>query len=324
MKKQPNKNKKNIIDIFNSFMTHCAARLNILLPLVLFTDKLHFLKSNPYTRLMRLDNLSGFWLFLLPAVIAITLGAESLGRPLYIIFIIIAGGLSARSAGCIVNDILDKKFDQKVKRTKKRPIASGELNKIQAAMTCAICMVIAFTALISLPAISIKLGFLTLILILVYPLAKRYFQAPQFFLGLVANMGVFIAWFGVNNQFSLVPLFIYFASIFWTIGYDTIYAIQDKEYDKKLGIGSTALLFGENNAEFVWRVYKLYLAVYFVLGFYLHLNILFFALLLLAAYHSYWQVKTLDDKDPQNCLLRFKSNVVHGMLILFAAVIGMI
>lgn len=323
MKKQP-KNKSNFVDIFNIFFTQLAARLNVLLPFVLFTDRIPYLQKNAYTRLMRLDNLTGFWLFLIPALVAITLGAESLGRPFYIIFIITIGGLSARSAGCIVNDIMDKKFDAEVKRTRKRPLASGELNKVQAIMTCAICTVIAFTALISLPAISVKLGILTLILIVVYPLAKRYFQAPQFFLGLVANMGVFIAWFGVNNEFSLVPLFIYFASIFWTIGYDTIYAIQDKEYDKKLGISSTALLFNENSAEFVWRVYKLYLAVYLVLGFYLHLNLVFFALLFVASYHSFWQVKTLNERSPPNCLMRFRSNVLHGLLILLAAVLGII
>ena len=245
-------------------MMQCVACLNCLLPILLFTNKIKYITKNPYARLMRLDKLTGFWLALIPAFISILLGAKTIAHPIYIVFIFIIGALSARSAGCIINDIIDKKFDQKVERTKLRPLASGELNKLQAIVMCLILGMIAFAALIALPATSIKIGLFSLLLIIVYPLAKRYMRAPQLMLGLVMNLGVFIAWFAVSDHFSLVPVFVYVASIFWTIGYDTIYAIQDKKYDKKLDINSTALLFGDSQADFVWRVYKFYLMLYFV------------------------------------------------------------
>lgn len=326
MKKQLNKlnnNKNNLFELFSTFMLYWVAKLNLALPFLLFTEKLQLIKKNPYLRLMRLDKLTGFWLVLIPALIAIALGAQNLVRPIYTITILVIGALCFRGAGCVINDILDHKFDSEVKRTKTRPLASGELNKMQAILLFAILCTISLAALLALPITSIKLGVLTLFLVVIYPMAKRYLRAPQFFLGMVINLGVFIAWFGVNNNFSLVPLFIYFASLFWTIGYDTIYAIQDKEYDKKLGLHSTALLFNESNASFVWKVYKFYLSLYLVLGFYMHLNILFFVLLIVAYYHAYWQVKTLDENDPKNCLLCFKSNVVQGFILLLAVLVGL-
>ncbi len=292
------------------------------LPLLLFTKDIELIRKNPYLRLMRLDKLAGVWLVLLPAMWSISLGAEHWLHGLYFIVIFTVASILIRGAGCIINDLFDQKFDRNVERTKDRPLAANELTKTKALLFLATLLVACFAILLMLPIKAIKLGIIAILLITIYPLTKRFMRAPQLFLGVTFNIGVLIGWFAVSNALGMVPLFLYVASIFWTIGYDTIYALQDKVYDERLGISSTALLFKEKSAKFVWKVYKIYILLLLILGIYLHMNILFYIFMALAAYHLYWQTSTLEDKNNADCLYKFQSNVVQGMLVLLAILVG--
>ncbi len=324
MKKQQN-NKIAIITKIHSVLTAIIEKLHILLPFLLFTQYIGFIKKNPYLRLVRLDKLAGVWLVLLPALWSIVLGASHWVIAVYFSIIFTIASILIRGAGCIINDIFDQKFDAKVERTKTRPLASDELNKTQALVLLSIILIACFAILLTLPVPAIKVGIIAILLIAVYPLTKRFMRAPQLFLGITFNIGVLIGWFAVGNvTIGIAPIFLYIASIFWTIGYDTIYAMQDRVYDEKLGISSTALLFKENSKKFTWKIYRMYALLLFILGIYMHLNIFFFIIMSLAAYHSYWQVRTLDDKNPADCLFKFQSNVINGLLVFVALLLGIL
>ena len=209
----------------------------------------------PYAVLMRLDRPIGWWLLLLPGWWGIMLGANGVTGMynadwrLMILFLI--GAIIMRGAGCIINDLWDRDLDQQVERTKMRPLASGQISMLNAIMFLFFMLFTAFIILLQTSAITIFLGVLSLFFVATYPLMKRITWWPQAFLGLTFNFGALMGWGAATHHLGWEPFVLYAAGFFWTLGYDTVYAHQDKEDDQIVGIKSTAILFGERSKFWV-------------------------------------------------------------------------
>ncbi|HQX26334.1 MAG TPA: 4-hydroxybenzoate octaprenyltransferase [Alphaproteobacteria bacterium] len=266
----------------------------------------------PYAALARLDRPIGIWLLLLPGWWAILLASNKPTRmdgevwEFLVLFGI--GAVVMRAAGCVVNDLWDRDLDRKVARTSLRPLASGEVTVRQAAVFLALLLCIGLVILLQFNALTIFLGVLSLPLIAIYPLMKRFTWWPQLFLGFTFNFGALMGWSAVTGSVDLPALLLYSGGIFWTLGYDTIYAHQDKEDDALAGIKSTALLFGEKSRGYV--------AAFFCIA-----CILLFAacqslFLIPAALHLAWQLYAWKPDDAESSLRIFKSNRDFGILVL--------
>jgi 4-hydroxybenzoate polyprenyltransferase len=200
---------------------------------------------HPFIYLARLDRPIGWWLLLLPGWWSIILGAPSLGIMLWIMILFLIGAIVTRAAGCIINDMWDRRLDQLIVRTSARPLAAGTISMTKAALFLLALGLVGLFVLIQLPQLAIYVGLAVTPLVVIYPLAKRVTWFPQFVLGLTFSWGVLLGWVAVAE--SLPPFsitFIYLGSVFWVFGYDTIYAIQDMEDDRTVGIKSSALAFG--------------------------------------------------------------------------------
>ncbi|HRQ61807.1 MAG TPA: 4-hydroxybenzoate octaprenyltransferase, partial [Alphaproteobacteria bacterium] len=213
----------------------------------------------PYMDLARLDRPIGWFLLLIPGWWAIALaggGFAGMGFwDYYVAFLFLIGAIVMRAAGCAVNDIWDRNFDAQVERTRSRPLADGTLTVPQAIVFTGALLLIGFAILIQLGGTAIVLGFLSLPLIFVYPLMKRITFWPQAFLGITFNMGALIGWAAITGFVEFSAMLLYLAGLFWTLGYDTIYAHQDKEDDALAGIKSTALLLGDQSKLFIGGFY---------------------------------------------------------------------
>ena len=272
--------------------------------------------------LMRLDRPIGTWLLLLPGWWAIALSSGGLLRmnreDIYLLILFGVGAVVMRGAGCIVNDLWDRDFDRAVARTKLRPLASGAVTVKQALAFLVVLLLIGFFILIQMPLVAILLGIMTLPLIVSYPLMKRVTWWPQFFLGITFNAGALIGWAAVTGAVSLPALFLYLGGILWTLGYDTIYAHQDKNDDALIGVKSTARRLGAASRRWVAGFYAggfILMAVAYLLA-----DVgLSGGLLLAGAAHLAWQVRSWDMNDPASSLLIFKSNRDFGLLMLLAA-----
>lgn len=225
-----------------------------------------------------------------------------------------------RSAGCVYNDIIDKDLDSKVRRTARRPLASGELSIREAYGFLFLLLISSALILFSLPQRVILIGFIALGLVLIYPWMKRITYWPQLFLGMTFNIGVLMGWLSIESHLSFVPLLFYSGAIFWTIGYDTIYAFQDREDDHLVGIKSTALLVSSYPKLFIGSLYAVTLAFWFLGGREAHLSWPFWFLYALIGIHFMWQVLSLRVDDSENCLNRFSSNINSGLLLFLGIV----
>ena len=271
----------------------------------------------PYARLARWDRPIGWWLLLLPCWWSTALAAEHVPNiGLMILYWI--GAVAMRGAGCTLNDIVDRNIDAAVERTRVRPIPAGEVSVFQAALFMAAQLVVGAVVLFSLKPQVLGLGFAVLVLIATYPFMKRITFWPQLFLGLNFNWGALIGWVAVTGHLGVPAIFLYLAGIAWTLGYDTIYAHQDKLDDVKIGVKSTALRFGDASKRWVGGFY---LATIVSLGLALvtaqAAAIAFIPLIVVAA-HFLWQVAFWNMDDPADCLARFKSNRTAGLLIFIA------
>jgi 4-hydroxybenzoate polyprenyltransferase len=277
----------------------------------------------PYAILMRLDRPIGWWLLLLPGLWAIVMGANgATGMVAYDIRLMIFflfGAIIMRGAGCIINDLWDRDLDKQVERTKNRPLASGEV-PIYAA--CILLFFLIFTALmiaLQMSFLTVKLGFLALIFVAVYPLMKRITWWPQAFLGLTFNFGALMGFSAATHHLnSFEPFILYAAGFFWTLGYDTIYAHQDKADDELVGIKSTALLLGSRSKFWVGVFYMIALLLIGFAAYLAGAGIIGLGLLSLPAIHLIRQINDWEPDDPQNSLFIFKSNRNFGLLVLFA------
>jgi len=277
----------------------------------------------PYLRLARLDRPIGSWLLLIPcwwssALAAIAAHARAPSLAHLILFFI--GAFAMRGAGCTWNDIVDRDLDASVERTRSRPIPSGQVSPAQAALFLVLLALIGLAVLIAFNGFTIALGIGSLAIVAVYPFMKRVTYWPQIVLGLAFSWGAPMGWAAAFGGLALAPLLLYAGSIAWVIGYDTIYAHQDRDDDALIGIKSTALLFGERTKPMLALFYTLAVILLAAAGFSAGAGLVFALGLCAFAAHLAWQIVRLDIADPDNCLSVFKSDRDAG-LILFAALL---
>ena len=319
MKKQPSNKFQNFVDKGGLLIQR-----NIQIIKNLYIAFQEFSTKNPYARLIRLHQPIGSQLVMLPVLWTLVVISYDIVHFLCLLIIFTFGAIVMRGAGAIINDIADKDIDKDVERTKMRPLASGELTTKQAIKFLLILLLMALCVLILLPEKSIYFGILAMALVVIYPLIKRYSYYPQIFLGFTFNIGIFIAWYSVEKNISFVPILIYISAIFWTIGYDTIYAHQDKRDDEKIGVKSTALAFGNKTKEIIRYLYKIAIFSIAMAGLNANLNVMFFIVVFLGFFNLSQQIDNVDLDSPDDCLRKFRSNFVYGILIFFGFAIGCI
>ena len=282
--------------------------------------------SRPYLRLSRADRPAGTWLLLIPcwwglfmAILGDPSGATWADAWYFIACAI--GAFLMRGAGCTWNDITDRDIDDKVERTKSRPIPSGQVTAKQAAIWMIIQAVIAFGVLLTFNNFAILLGIVALLPVLIYPFAKRFTWWPQVFLGVAFNWGALLGWAAHTGSLSWPPVLLYLAGISWTLFYDTIYAHQDKDDDALIGVKSTARLFGTRTHAWLskFQITTITLMTFALLYAILdHANLMVLSLALLGIWafgmHMMWQLRRLDINDPEVCLKLFRENRDAGLI----------
>jgi len=272
-----------------------------------------------YLQLMRLHRPIGIWLVLWPCFWGAMIVYQG-NPPLQVMLLLLIGATIVRSAGCILNDIADHKFDRQVLRTQTRPLASGALTLYDAWALLAFLLALATLVAKALNPILILWGAAALIPIAIYPLMKRITWWPQAFLGLTFNLGVFFVWGSAHHSPDLVALLLYLAALCWTLGYDTIYGHQDKKDDAAIGVKSTALRFNKTPKSFIGFWYVGMVCCLYAVGLLAGYGVVFFSGIALCAMHLLWQVRSLNPDNPASCLSIFKSNQwLGGMVFLSIA-----
>ena len=275
----------------------------------------------PYLRLARIDRPIGTWLLLFPCWWGIAAASEKWPSP-WLLLLFAVGAIVMRGAGCTYNDIVDRDFDARVARTADRPLPSGELSLRQAIGFLAAQLVLGLLILLALNRTVIALGVLSLALVFTYPLMKRVTWWPQFFLGLAFNWGALMGYAAVSDELALPAALIYIAGILWTLGYDTIYAHQDKDDDALLGIKSSALRLGPRTRSALYAFYAGAVVFLAGAGVSAGLGWFYFVMIALGATQLFWQASGVDLDRPADCLAKFKSNRLFGWLVLAGLVGG--
>jgi 4-hydroxybenzoate polyprenyltransferase len=277
----------------------------------------------PYLRLGRFDRPIGAWLLLFPCWWSQTLAQIAAGETFlnfgYLVLFAI-GALSMRAAGCAYNDCIDRDIDAKVHRTANRPIPSGQVSPEAALFFVAAMACIGLAVLLNFNWFTIWLAISSLLIVAAYPFAKRVIPYPQLVLGFAFSWGALVGWAAVKGSLGLPALALFTGCVFWTIGYDTIYAHQDKEDDALLGLGSTALKFGDNTVSTVGALYGLAAIFWLVAGALAGAHLVYFLAVALVFLQMSWQVATLDIDDSANCLRRFQSNRDVGVAVFLGLV----
>lgn len=288
--------------------------------------------ARPYLRLARADRPIGIWLLLWPCWWSIFLAVQRLpyltfGTALHVFWLMAlfaVGAAAMRGAGCTYNDIVDRDIDAKVARTAGRPIPSGQVSVWAAAAFLVAQLFAGLLVLVQLNWFSVALGALSLVPIAIYPFMKRITDWPQAFLGLTFNWGALLGWSAVTGGLALAPILLFVGCVFWTLGYDTIYAHQDKEDDALIGVRSTARLLGESTKSWLIGFYGAAWLLFLGAGVGAGAGIGFFIVLGAVAGHLAWQILRLDINDGANCLATFKSNRDLGLIMLVAILAGII
>ncbi|MFM9862035.1 MAG: 4-hydroxybenzoate octaprenyltransferase [Micropepsaceae bacterium] len=285
----------------------------------------------PYLRLARADRPIGIWLLLWPCLWSILLAASqtpiSVGLVAFTIWMMVLFAIGAavmRGAGCTYNDIVDREIDAKVERTAGRPIPSGQVTLTMAIAFLVGQLLIGLIVLLMLNRFSVYLGALSLIPIAIYPFMKRLTDWPQAFLGLTFNWGAMLGWAAMTGGLGVAPMLLFAGCVFWTLGYDTIYAHQDKEDDAMIGVRSTARLLDAQTKPWLAGFYVLAWVLIWAAGKVSGLGIGFVIGMALVAAHFAWQIIRLDIHDGANCLSTFKSNRDLGLIVLGAIVAGIV
>lgn len=282
--------------------------------------------ARPYLTLARVDRPIGTWLLLFPCWWSLGLAELARGRPypnIWYLLLFMIGAFVMRGAGCAYNDIVDRDFDGRVARTAGRPIPSGQITVLQALAFAVGLSLVGLAVLLQFNSFTVWLGIASLAPIAVYPFMKRVTFWPQVVLGLTFKWGALLGWSAVYGDLSLAPIVLYAGSVTWTIGYDTIYAHQDKQDDALLGLKSTALRFGEATPTWVGGFYAAAVVLWAAAGFLAGAHLIFFTALALIALQFAWQVSSLDTREPANCLRRFRSNRDVGWALFLGLVTDM-
>ena len=276
-----------------------------------------------FIELSRLNKPIGFMLLFWPCSWGLAYAYyfnQNLNLFVYYLILFFLGSLLMRSAGCIFNDIVDKDFDNKVQRTKKRPIASGKITVKQSLFYVFILCFLAFLILIQFNNLTIMLGMGSMILAFAYPFMKRITYWPQLFLGLTFNWGLIMAWTSITNELNVEIVILYISAIFWTLGYDTIYGVQDMSDDEIIGLKSTSIKFKKNIKTFVTTSYLITLfTLIFVFKDFLGVNIFSF-LILMFFLSLLFQIIKFKKTNSKSCLEAFKFNNVSGFILFFAII----
>ena len=276
----------------------------------------------PYALLARADRPIGFWLLFLPGLWSIGLAAPDAATGAWLLALFGLGSIVMRAAGCVVNDMWDRDLDRRVARTATRPIASGEVTPRQALLFLAAQLAVGLAILLQLNQVSWLLGVLVLGLVFSYPLAKRVTDWPQAVLGLTFNWGALLGYAAVTGTLAPAAAVAYAAGFFWTLGYDTIYAHQDREDDAIVGVRSSALALGPRTGPALVAFYAVAVALLAVAAWSAGLGPWTYAGLAALAVHFGLQVATVDIDDPKRCLAVFRSNRDAGLIVALAIVLG--
>ena len=279
-----------------------------------------------FIELTRLGRPVGFMLLFWPCLWGLTIVYDFNSDLLNYFFycaLFLSGSVLMRSAGCIVNDIADKNFDKKVERTKNRPIASGKVSiKLASVYALFLCSV-AFLVLINFNNFTILMALISMPLAFTYPLMKRITYWPQLFLGITFNYGLILAWISISNEISIVPIIFYLGAIFWTLGYDTIYGFQDIKDDEIIGVKSTSIKFKNDPKKFLYISYSLFILSLFLIGKLMQFKIFYFLFMIIPILHLLvFQVKKLNIGLSNDCLTKFKSNSLLGLIIFINILVG--
>jgi 4-hydroxybenzoate polyprenyltransferase len=286
----------------------------------------------PYAQLARWDRPIGwqlllwpcFWSSALAANVAAQQGTFSAGLFVFHLVLFFIGAVAMRGAGCTYNDLVDHDIDMEVARTRSRPLPSGRVTRFEAKVFLGVQALVGLLVLIQFNAFAIALGILSLAVVAVYPFAKRFTDWPQFFLGLAFSWGALMGWAGMFGALSFAAIWLYVAAIAWTIGYDTIYAHQDKEDDELIGVRSTARLFGENTKQWLVGLYGVTL-VFLLLSFIAAgVGLLAYLGLFVAAAMLAWQILILDIDNPDQCLKLFKFNTRVGAVLFLGLLLALL
>ena len=281
---------------------------------------------NLFIELTRLRKPIGYMLLFWPCAWGLTLIYDfSNNLQIYFNYLLLffLGSVLMRSAGCIVNDILDRKFDQRVDRTQDRPIASGKITiKIGLLYVLILCS-LAFLVLINFNYFTIIIALASMPLAFTYPLMKRFTYWPQLFLGITFNYGLILGWTSISEQISLTPLIFYIGAIFWTLGYDTVYGFQDIKDDEIIGVKSTSIKFKKNPKKFLLICYSAFLISIIFVGFLEDFKVYYFMFLIFPILQLLnFQIRKLDFENATDCLNKFKSNNFLGLLIFINILVG--
>ncbi len=283
---------------------------------------------NLFVELTRFKKPIGYMLLFWPCAWGLTAAFDFSGeKKTYVIylFFFLAGSILMRSAGCIVNDIFDKKFDIKVSRTKNRPIASGKISIYKGIFYSITLCLIAFLVLVQFNYLTIILALGSMPLAFTYPLMKRFTYWPQLFLGITFNYGLILGWTSIENSVNIIPIIFYIGAIFWTLGFDTIYGFQDLKDDEIIGLKSTSIKFKSKPHLFLKLCYTIFLIGLFIVGFMMQFNKFYYLGLVIIGFHLYFmQIYKLKINDSDNCLKIFKSNNLLGAIVLISLMIGKI
>ncbi len=278
----------------------------------------------PYCRLARLDRPIGTWLLLLPCWWGVALASGTLAGQrwpdLRLLALFAVGSLVMRGAGCTWNDIVDRDYDARVARTAGRPLPSGTISVRGAAIFLILQLLLGLAVLLQFNAYTVALGAAALLLVFTYPFMKRVTYWPQAFLGLTFNWGALVGWTAVKGQLGWPALVLYAAGFAWTLGYDTIYAHQDKEDDALVGIKSSALKLGARTKPYLWIFYASAIALLAIAGITLGFSWAYAAALTAVAIGFIWQIVSLDLGNARDCLTKFRLNRWIG-LIVFAGLV---
>jgi len=282
---------------------------------------------NEFLKLARFHQRTGIWLLFLPCLWGIFLALKKLPDPDFfevskIILLFLIGSIAMRSAGCVINDLWDQKFDGEVDRTKNRPLVSGKISTFQAFIFLGILLFIGLLVLLQFNVSTILSGFAAMILVICYPLMKRITYYPQIFLGLTFNFGIIMSSYAILDFLPINTVFLYFAAIIWTVIYDSIYAFQDIEDDLKVGVKSTAIKFQQNPKIILSLLSLLMFLILIFVGYFANFRFEYFFMILIMASILSQKIKTCDFTNSENCLAVFKANILIGSLIAFAIFLG--
>ena len=281
---------------------------------------------NLFLELTRLKKPIGYMLLFCPCSWGLTLAydfSSDLNTYFFYLLLFFLGSVLMRSAGCIVNDVLDRKFDKKVFRTKDRPIASGKVSVKLALLYSGILCLIAFLVLINFNFFTIIIALASMPLAFTYPLMKRFTYWPQLFLGITFNYGLILGWTAIKGEISVVPILFYLGAIFWTLGYDTIYGYQDIKDDEIIGIKSTSIKFKGKAKKFLFACYTFLLLFFLIGGYKMDFHISYYFLAVIPFIHLFiYQMKIFNLKDPSSCLKAFKRNNLFGLIVFINIIIA--